>query len=494
MVKIYYGWLYTATALFTVSTAATLDRRAAVDDCLKSHQVPVYASGTANYTQAIKPFNLRLSFKPASYAVPQTTKHVQDAVACGVANKIQVTAKCGGHSYGAHGLGGEDGHLIVDMRRFNSVTVDQQAHTAVIGAGGRLGNIALALYSQGKQAISHGTCPGVGVSGLTLHGGYGLSSRKHGLALDNLVSATVVLANSTVVTASADSNPDLFWALRGAGAAFGIVTDFKFKTFTAPEENIIFDYSLSPKNTSQLAKWVTVLQNFTLYDQPAELDMRMFLPRQLTGVYHGNRTTFDKIMAPLLAKLDNPSGGNNVQTSGWIDTLTHFAFGPLQQAEVYDTHENFYAKSLMPEVLSPAAITAMSDYYFSTASKVYNRSWYLLIDLHGGASAAISAVGPDETSYSHRKSIFKMQFYDRIFPDSATYQPEYMGFLNGWVKAIEDASGGSHYGMYVNYADTGLNRTEAHSRYWGGHYDRLVKLKGVYDPVKVFEGPQLVGS
>ncbi|KAI2474554.1 Glucooligosaccharide oxidase [Pyrenophora tritici-repentis] len=492
MVKIYSEWLYTATAFFALSSA-TLDRRAAVDDCLKSHQVPVYAAGTANYTQAIKPFNLRLSFTPASYAVPQTIKHIQDAVACGVANKIPVTAKCGGHSYAAHGLGGENAHLIVDMQRFNSVTVDQQAQRAVVQAGGRLGNIALALYDQGKQAISHGTCPGVGVSGLTLHGGYGLSSRKHGLALDNVVSATVVLANSTVVTASADSNQDLFWALRGAGAAFGIVVDFTFKTFTPLESNVIFDYSLSPKNTSQLAKYVTALQDFSINDQPAELDMRMFLPKQLTGVYHGNRSEFDKVMAPLLAKLDIPAGSGKVSVKGWIDTLTHFAFGPLKQAEVYDTHENFYAKSLMPEALSPAAIKAMSDYYFTTASKI-TRGWYLLIDLHGGKSASISQVGPDETSYSHRKSIFKMQFYDRIFPDNATYKPEYMSFLNGWVNAIEDASNGSKYGMYVNYADTGLSRTEAHSRYWGEHYDRLVKIKKSLDPNNVFEGPQLVGS
>jgi FAD/FMN-containing dehydrogenase len=93
-------------------------------------------------------------------SVPKTIKHVQDAVSCGVQNNIRVTAKSGGHSYGSHGLGGENGHLVVDMRSFNSVTVDQAAHTAVVGSGGRLGNIALALYSQGNQAMSHGTCPG----------------------------------------------------------------------------------------------------------------------------------------------------------------------------------------------------------------------------------------------------------------------------------------------------------------------------------------------
>jgi FAD/FMN-containing dehydrogenase len=159
--KSHQSWLLTATHILSLITASvSLDRRATLDECLESHQVPVYISSTKNYTQAVKPFNLRVPFTPASYAVPQTVKHVQDAVSCGVANGVQVTAKSGGHSYGSHGLGGEDGHLIVDMRHFNSVTVDQEAQIAVVGSGGRLGNIALALYDQGKQAMSHGTCPG----------------------------------------------------------------------------------------------------------------------------------------------------------------------------------------------------------------------------------------------------------------------------------------------------------------------------------------------
>ena len=158
--KNYYTWLLASVALLSPTSALSVDKRAALDDCLASHKVPVYAKNTANYTQAVKPFNLRLPFTPASYAVPTTVKNVQDAVSCGVASGIRVTPKCGGHSYASFGLGGEDGHLIIDMRRFNSVTVDAAAHTAVIGSGGRLGNIALALYSQGKQAISHGTCPG----------------------------------------------------------------------------------------------------------------------------------------------------------------------------------------------------------------------------------------------------------------------------------------------------------------------------------------------
>jgi hypothetical protein len=140
--------------LFSVTEASSLDKRAALDTCLSTLKVPVYTNGSADYTQAIKPFNLRVTFKPAAYAVPLTVQDVQNAVSCGSSNGIQVTAKSGGHSYGSHGLGGEDGHLIVDMKNFNTVTVNQTAQTAVMG------NIATALYNQGKQAISHGTCPG----------------------------------------------------------------------------------------------------------------------------------------------------------------------------------------------------------------------------------------------------------------------------------------------------------------------------------------------
>lgn len=153
-------WLALASSLAVPTLGWSLEKRATLGDCLTSAKVPVFTSGTSNYTQAVKPFNLRLPFKPASLAVPETVKQVQDAVTCGVNNGALVTARSGGHSYGAHGLGGEDGHLIIDLRRFNNVTVDAKAHTAVVGAGGRLGNIALALYDQGKQAMSHGTCPG----------------------------------------------------------------------------------------------------------------------------------------------------------------------------------------------------------------------------------------------------------------------------------------------------------------------------------------------
>lgn len=301
----------------------------------------------------------------------------------------------------------------------------------------------------------------------------------------------MVLANSTVVTASATQNADLFWALRGAGAAFGIVTNFKFKTFNAPENNIVFQYYVSPSSAAQLSKILTALQDFTRNSQPPELNMRLFLSAFTTfsGVYYGTRADFDKIMQPLLTGMGLSSG--TISTNSWLNTLTSFSNGPLPQAKVYDTHENFFSKSLMPEYLSPAAIDALSNYWDKNA-RSNSRAWYLLFDCHGGAKSAISNVSVDATAYAHRNATFKMQFYDRVY--NGNYDPSWFSFLNGWIGAISTASPGVNFGMYINYADTSLTKEEAHTHYWKQNYDRLVQVKGAYDPKRLFEGPQLVGS
>jgi hypothetical protein len=333
----------------------------------------------------------------------------------------------------------------------------------------------------------------VGVGGLTLHGGYGLISRSKGLTLDNIIEATVVLANSSVVTASATQNPDLFWALRGAGAAFGIVTNFKFKTFTAPESNVVFNYYVSPSSAAALSQIINAMQDFTINRQPPELNMRLFLSSFTTfsGVYYGTRADFDKIMQPLLQKMGLGNPGGSVSTNGWLNTLTSFSNGPLEQAKVYDTHETFFSKSLMPEYLNPQAVDALSNYWNANA-RSNQRSWYLLFDSHGGNNSAISSVAGDATAYAHRNATFKMQFYDRIA--SGNYDSSWFPFLNNWVKAISDASPGVNFGMYINYADSSLSKADAHSHYWLKNYDRLVQVKALYDPKKTFEGPQLVGS
>jgi len=167
----------------------------------------------------------------------------------------------------------------------------------------------------------------VGVSGHSLHGGFGFSSHTHGLAVDWIAGATVVLANATVVNASETENQDLFWALRGSGSNFGVVASFRFKTFAAPSLVTTFEINLPWSNATAIADGWGQLQNWLKADMPAELNMRVLgngFQTQLQGMYYGNSSTLKTAVQPLLGKLNSTL--SNVQESGWMDAFGHYAY------------------------------------------------------------------------------------------------------------------------------------------------------------------------
>ncbi|TVY84607.1 FAD-linked oxidoreductase azaL [Lachnellula suecica] len=489
--------MFSATVLWLLLAPAAVSAAplTALTDCLTSSAVPQLLTTNSKYALAIKPFNLRLPFTPAAVAQPTTVAQVQAAIACGVAQNFTVTPKSGGHSYASHGLGGENGHLMVDMKYWTNVTVDSSTQIATIGVGSRLGNVAQALYSQGGRAISHGTCPGVGIGGHVAGGGYGYISHTQGLAMDNLVGAQMVLANGTVATLSATENPDLFWAIRGAGASFGIITYYKFQTFAAPNSNIVYSYNIQFTAANYLA-----LQNYANTTMPAEMNMRMFITSgglQLEGIYYGSQSAFQAAISPILSQVGNPYGSTS--TMGWIQGLSNYAYMSLTTPIDYD----IFSKSLMTVAVTPAAAAAFVAYYQNTARTV-SRDWYLIIDLHGGPTSAISKVPMDSTSYAHRNALFKYEFYDRV--DSGSYPSTGFSFLNGWVASLVNArkkrgqkADGckvptTTFGMYINYADSSLTADQAHNSYWLTHYARLSAIKKSVDPNQVFSNPQAINS
>jgi len=319
----------------TTAAPAALEN---VVSCLSSSQVPQATPGTPLFAQDIIPYNLRVNFTPIALALPTTTPQVQAAVSCASKHGIKVNPKSGGHSYAGHSLGGEDGHLVIDMRAFDSVALDTSTNIATVGPGARLGNMAVSIYNQGQRAIAHGICPGVGVGGHVLHGGQGYSSHTYGLALDFISSADIVLANSTVVTASSTSNADLFWALRGAGMSYGIVTEFRFTTFEAPEDNVLFYYPYY-WNVAQATPGWNAFQSYcagnTSPQIPQGLNIRFVIVKDegeillflLEGAFHGSQADFETAIQPLLTELNAVGGLDEslvvVETVGWLDSLTY---------------------------------------------------------------------------------------------------------------------------------------------------------------------------
>jgi FAD/FMN-containing dehydrogenase len=133
---------------------------AAIDDCLKENSVPFSTKGSQDWNDDVRPFNLRLQYTPAAIVVATDVKHIQGAVQCAAKLGLKINPKSGGHSYGSFGLGGENGHVVVELDRMNKVTVDSSTNIATVQAGARLGHVFTELNRQGRRAISHGTCPG----------------------------------------------------------------------------------------------------------------------------------------------------------------------------------------------------------------------------------------------------------------------------------------------------------------------------------------------
>ena len=180
----------------------------------------------ASYDTARKVYNAMIDRRPRLIARCSDVADVIAAVNFGRENKLVVSIRGGGHSFA--GLGISDDGLVIDLSRMNYVRVDPKKRTVLAGGGAVLGDLDHAAHAFGL-AVPAGILSTTGVSGLTLGGGIGHLTRQCGLTIDNLMSVDVVLADGRFVTANAKDNPDLFWAVRGGGGNFGVVTSFLFK-------------------------------------------------------------------------------------------------------------------------------------------------------------------------------------------------------------------------------------------------------------------------
>ncbi|GAB1314796.1 hypothetical protein MFIFM68171_05006 [Madurella fahalii] len=470
------------------SLASPFDKAGALSDCLIKSDVPIDDLESGDWKLDAAPFNLRLNYTPVAIAVPKTAKHVQDAVACARELGIKANAKCGGHSYASFGLGGEDGHLIIQMDRMNKVVLDNNTGIATVEGGSRLGHIAWELYNQGKRGISHGTCPGVGVGGHVLHGGYGISSHTKGLALDWVVGATVVLANSTIVNCSATENADLFWAMRGAGGSMGIVTEFRFDTFEVPEQ---VTYFIAPVRWSTEARALVGMRAVQEFAQtmPAELNMRLFIASRfvnLEGLYYGDKEGLKVALAPLIEKTNATMA--MMETGDWLAQLKHFGGGmDLDQGHPYDEHETFYSTSLYTKALNETQLETFVSYWFKHA-KANKRDWYVHIDLHGGNNSAVSRHAADSTAYAHRDYLLMYLLYDRV--DRGVYPADGHSYMENFSRNITNGMARSDWGMYINYPDSRLDQEAAQVNYWGSHLPKLQAIKKAVDPEDLFHYPQ----
>jgi FAD/FMN-containing dehydrogenase len=180
----------------------------------------------SNYDEARAVYNAMIDRRPALIVRPSDAKDVARAIGFAREHDLRLAVRGGGHN-GA-GLGTVDDGVVIDLASFKSVEVDPKARTVRVGGGATWGDVDSVTGEHGLATPS-GIISTTGVGGLTLGGGIGHLTRKYGLAIDNLLGAELVLADGSQVTANADSHPDLYWAIRGGGGNFGVVTSFVFR-------------------------------------------------------------------------------------------------------------------------------------------------------------------------------------------------------------------------------------------------------------------------
>lgn len=218
-----------------------------------------------------------------------------------------------------------------------------------------------------------------------------------------------------------------------------------------------------------------------------EVNMHNSGHHSLDGVYYWNETELPTILSALMEKV---GGQFSMQPGTWIQGLEHYAERNCLTPSTNE-HGNFYATSLTLKDLRGEALTSFVHHWHNHALSFTQGGWFVQLDVHGGANSAVSAVPNSATAYAHRDKIFLVQFYhfsvdDRLYPSGG------IDVLKGWVNATIETLQEGDFGMYINYADSQLDRETAENMYWGGNLDRLRMIKKKFDPTELFYYPQSI--
>ena len=426
------------------------------------------------YDEARALYNGMIDKKPRIIARCADTADIISAVNFGRDNKLLIAIRGGGHN--GPGLGSCDDGLVIDLSQMKGVRVDPASRTVRVGPGCTQGDVDHACHAFGL-AVPAGIVSTTGVAGLTLGGGTGYLTRKYGLTIDNLIEADVVLADGSFVTASKEKNPDLFWALRGGGGNFGVVTSFLFKAHPAA---MIYGGPIfwEIKHAKQVMQW------YREFLPKAPLDWGVFVgiktvpstdpfPKEiwgkkiiaLIGCYNGSAADGEKAFAPVRKELP-PA------ILDWAGPMPFTAlnglFDPLLPKGM-----QWYWKGAYVKELSDKAIDVHLAYSAELPSELSLMHLYPI-------DGAVHRVGKDETAWNSRDATWSMVIA-AIDPDPAKATA-----LKRWGRAYGDAmhpftTGGG----YVNFmmGDEGDGRIKAT---YGGNFERLGAVKRKYDPNNVF--------
>ena len=446
----------------------------------------VVVRGASGYDQAHLLFSTRFDhISPRAVVFCESLGDVQRTVRWARRHAIRIVPRSGGHSYGGYST--TDG-VIVDVSRLNAVRLDA-ANRAVVGAGARLIDVYDGLWQHGRT-IPAGSCPTVGIAGLAQGGGVGFAARKFGLTCDNLLEATVVLANGTAVVANAHQHQDLYWALRGGGGGnFGIVTRLLFRTHPVGQVatfTLEWPWADAKKVVQAWQRFAPHAPDgmFSVLNLNAAAGGRARITS--AGQLIGSVDRLRELLKPLTT-VATPTRFA-VTSRSYMDAQMMWAgcSGALAACHLPPQgtlgRSTFKGKSSFANrPLSSQGIDTMI-HQIEARIATSNGSGIILLDSYGGA---INRVPKDATAFVHRDALFSMQ-YLAYWDPSVSADPS-LRWLRTFYAAMRPYVSGY---AYQNYIDPELGRW-GHA-YYGTNLDRLISVKRRYDPKNVFRFSQSI--
>jgi FAD/FMN-containing dehydrogenase len=454
-----------------VSTFTTPAQAARME--LSGFQGRLIGPDDPEYDEARKVYNAMIDKRPALLAYCAGPDDIARVIAFAREHDLLLAVRGGGHN-GA-GLGTCDGGVVIDLSLLKDVEVDPQSRTVRVGGGCTWGEVDRATNEHGLATPS-GIISTTGVGGLTLGGGLGHLTRKCGLSIDNLLEADLVLANGERVRASADEHPDLYWAIRGGGGNFGVVTSFLFRLHEVG--TVVGGPTFWP--SEQGAEVLSVYREF-LPSAPRELNgffaFHTVPPgppfpeeihlRNVCGVvwcYVGGEEDAAKAMAPLLDAVPEP-------LMHGVAPMPH----PVLQSAfdgLYPPGDQWYWRADFVKEIPDAAVEIHARFGAEMPSVQSTMHMYPI-------DGAAHDLAPSDTAWSYRDATWGSVFAG-VDPD-----PAKVGVVRDWSTQYHEAlhpysAGGAYVNMMM---DEGQERVRASYR---DNYDRLARIKATYDPENTF--------
>jgi len=438
--------------------------KAAVQELSDSLRGNLLLTGSEAYEKARKVLNPSIDKFPAFVVQPSGVSDIQNAVTFARERGLLVAVKCGGHSFS--GKSTCDGGMQIDLSHVRGVRVDPKSRTAYVDGGSLLGDLDHEAMAQGLVTTA-GTVSHTGVGGLTLGGGFGRVGRRFGLALDNVKSVDIVNADGQLRHASAEENPDLYWAVRGGGGNFGVATSFEFALHPM-QRTVVGGDMIYP--ISRAREVLKVYAEFTA-NAPDDLyaDFVMWHPPEggdrvalIQICYSGDESKADKVLAPL-DKLGQPLA-NTVQAVDYVAIQ--------KSGDNADPRSGGdYMKSGLTNGISDGLIHAIPEYFEPHPDRL---SWMFF--QHSGG--AIGRVAADATAFPHR-------YASHALAVVATWNPgvdrtPHFAYVRNYWKELEPHTRGFYTNEIADEAQTVVNAN------YQGNFERLLKVKDEYDPTNLF--------